>query len=182
LLSSQLNLKVNSDGTISADIKDAKASVEDGKVTSDITLNFGGQNIGNKGTVRMRDEHIDNMLMLVPRDMIPKALLFGMDPKMISEVVEVPMTGNLRKPQLDFAGAVKKSFTPLKGVDNPINLGQGRRASSVPLPFTLTHALWATMLCFDKPLKQDGVCRGTPRCKPLLSSNWAKLSIPRAEG
>jgi hypothetical protein len=121
LLSSQLNLKVNSDGTISADIKDAKASVEDGKVTSDITLNFGGQNIGNKGTVRMRDEHIDSMLMLIPREMIPDALLFGLDRKMIAETLEVPMTGNLHKPQLDFAGAVKKSFTPLKGIDNLIN-------------------------------------------------------------
>ncbi len=121
LLGDQLSMKLNSDGTLSADIKDAVVSVESGKVTSDITLNLGGQNIGNRGTVRMRDEHIEDMLMLLPREMIPKALLFGIDPKMISEVVEVPLTGNMRKPQLDIAGAVKKSFTPLKGIDNLLN-------------------------------------------------------------
>jgi hypothetical protein len=117
LLGSQLNIKVNSDGTISADIHDAKIGFENGRVTSDITLNFGGQNLGNRGTVRLRDEHIEQMVMLIPKDLLG-AIPGIRDTKLLRDMIEVPVTGTLRSPQLDIAGAALKAVNPANILEN----------------------------------------------------------------
>jgi hypothetical protein len=117
LLGSQLNIKVNPDGTISADIHDAKASVEDGKVTSDITLTFGGLNLGNRGTVRLRDEHIEQMVMLIPKELLG-AIPGIRDSKLLRDMIEVPVSGSLRSPQLDIAGAALKAVNPANILEN----------------------------------------------------------------
>jgi len=112
-----LKIEVNSDGTIAADIKDAPIAVENGRVNSDITLNFGGQPLRNKGIVQMSNDHIIEMSMF-----IPKALLSNIpgvaDFKLIKDVVEVPVAGDLRKPQIDVPQAVIKQLAPGNLLDN----------------------------------------------------------------
>ncbi len=112
-----LKIEVNSDGTIAADIKDAPIAVENGRVNSDITLNFGGQPLRNKGIVQLSNDRIVEMSMF-----IPKALLSNIpgvaDFKLIKEVVEVPVSGDLRRPQMDIPQAVIKQIAPGNLLEN----------------------------------------------------------------
>jgi hypothetical protein len=114
-----LNLKTNSDGSISADIKDAQVGVENGKVDSDITLNFGGQPLRNKGVVQMSNDHIVNMTMYIPKTLLGRIPGVA-DTKLIKDVVEVPVGGDLRRPQVDIGQAVIRQLNPADLLENLI--------------------------------------------------------------
>jgi len=101
-----LNLKINSDGTFSADIKDAQVAVENGRVDSDITLNFGGQPLRNKGIVSLRNDEIVNMTMFIPKTLLAN---IPVDMRMLKDEIEVPVKGDLRRPQMDIPQAALKS-------------------------------------------------------------------------
>ena len=119
-LADVLKLKVNPDGTISGEIKDAKMSVADGKVTSDINLNLGGQILGNKGSLRLRDQQLVGMVMTIPTKMIP----FVRDQRLpiLKDVISVPVEGPVKSPKIDIIGAATKSLAPEKLLPNLPNL------------------------------------------------------------
>ena len=112
LLAEQLQLKRNADGTVTGNIRDAVISIEDGMVTSNLGLDLGGQTIACRDTqIRLSDEKIVKMDMLIPKALLTQALLarLGSGQNLIKDQIVVPVKGTLRKMEFDIIGTAIKS-------------------------------------------------------------------------
>jgi hypothetical protein len=111
----QLGVKTNEDGSMPMSIKDAKVSLADGQVTGDFDVGMLGQMIGNKGTIRLKDNSIVNMHLRVPKALIP--LKDVQQFKLLKDQIEVPVIGTTKEWHMDIAKAAVNSIDPSRIID-----------------------------------------------------------------
>lgn len=130
LLAKQLNLKVNPDGTLPLEIRNAQVGLADGIVSSDINFPLLGHPMGTKGTVRLADGQIINMTLFVPKELIPlkEVQRFAL----IKDRIEVPVTGNVRRFNMDIVQAALRSIDPTNLIPGLLDGGRNQREQDRP--------------------------------------------------
>lgn len=115
VLSTLRVVQLEPDGTIRASIPDADFAIDRGVVTSNLALNLGGTVLGfREGAVRLRDNQILSLSMLIPKNLIPALR----NEPLIKEFITVPVTGTLSRPQFDIIKAAIQS----SGLADPLDL------------------------------------------------------------
>jgi hypothetical protein len=108
-------VQVEPDGTVRTSIPDASFAIERGVVNSTLGLNLGGTVLGFRdGSVRLRDNQIVSLNMLIPKALIPALR----DEPAIKDFITVPVTGSLARPQFDIIKAAVQN----SGITNPLDL------------------------------------------------------------
>jgi hypothetical protein len=98
----KMDLKFNSDGTLSCAVREAVVDIDKGVVRSEMKLDIGQNTLSLSDTaIRLRDQSILSMNMGIPRGLLPYARDLP-----LPEVLNVPVTGTLTKFKFDIGRAI----------------------------------------------------------------------------
>lgn len=127
LLASQMQLKLNRDGSLPSAIPEARFVIRDGLVQSNLQLDLGGQTLAFKdGRIRLSDRRILALTMDVPKAMIPGVA----KQEFIAPVISVPVEGTLARPSFNIPQAALNLVNPMKALD--LLQKEGDRGSGLP--------------------------------------------------
>ena len=107
-LASELQMKLNENGQVPGDVRNATIEIRNGRCLTNLNLNLGGQTIGFRdGESILADKRIVKLTLIIPAEMIP--LLGGR----LKGMIEVPITGFTNKPQVDLKAIMKRKAMDL---------------------------------------------------------------------